>query len=131
LNGWMILLPRAFGMRNVPALMSVQGGAVCIFGTWQMLQLKAEPGMLLKRALPALMSAWKVLWMSGSCGGALVARMNSVKVTMSFPVSSPQIFDGSSSHGLLSGTGSKAATDRPKEVFSIRIRKLVMPISLR
>ena len=80
-----------------------------------------------------LMSKAKAAWMSGSCGGAFVARMNSVKALMSSSGSSPQSFDASLSHGTktLSGWLSNGATERPSEVFSCRVNLLVMPISLR
>src|SRR5436305_12394088 len=66
-----------------------------------------------------------------SRGGALVERMKAAKALMSSSPSSPQLTLALLAHGWLSGTGSNAATELPIEVFSTRLKRLVMPCSLR
>src|SRR6266516_2807889 len=91
--------------------------------------------MAAKSCAPAETSALNCAMMSGSRGGALVARMNSAKTRMSWSTSSPQMtLEFGGLRYVLSGTVSKPEpnpTKRPSEVFSLRIRKFVMPISLR
>src|SRR5215471_5093592 len=96
----MILLPRAAGTVNAPPLITVPAGEVVIDVTWQMLQPIA-----LKRDAPVWAS--DVAASAVSRGGALSARMKRAKTSMSLSVSSG------------SGTVSKAATELPREVFSV------------
>src|SRR4051794_17072786 len=123
----MILLPRAAGTVNAPPLMIVPAGAVVIEVTWQMLQPTA-----LKRDAPVCAS--DVAARAASRGGAFDERMNSAKAAMSLSGSSPQVALGILAQGVLSGTVSKPEpkpTKRPKLVFSVRLKRLVMPCSLR
>src|SRR6266496_3515850 len=129
----MILLPRAAGTLNAPPLILVPAGAVVIERTWQM----AQP-IWLNRFEPATMSELGVPFEPSSApgprGGAFVARMNLAKATMSSSGSSPQFTLGLLAHGALSGTGSNPEpkpTKRPLDVFSVRLKRLVMPCSFR
>src|SRR6266705_4257427 len=129
----MILLPRAAGTVNVLPFINEPAGKVVIERTWQM----AHP-IWLKRFEPATMSGFGVPFEPSSApgprGGAFVARINLAKATMSSSGSSPQFTLALLAHGWLSGTGSKPEpnpTKRPREVFSVRLKRLVMPCSLR
>src|SRR5262249_9209920 len=124
LNGWMILLPSSAGTVNAPPLITVPAAAVVMSRVWQMLQ-----PIVVNRFEPATASA--VPASAASRGGALVARMNAVNASMSPSLSSPQIFVGSAVHGVLSGTVSNAATELPSDVFSVRLKRFVIPISFR
>src|SRR5947209_7702892 len=124
-NGWNVLLDRAGPTVNVPPLKVVLGSLVVVIErVWQTEQLSES-----KSDEPA--SVESVGTRLRSRGGALVERMKRVKVLMSSLPSSPQFTVLSLSHGWLSGTVSKPATERPSEEFSTRLKRLVMPISLR
>src|SRR5437763_5019761 len=124
-NGWKVLLAKAVPTVNVPPLKVVFGsGVVVIERVWQTEQLSES-----KRAEPASVESTGTRLRSR--GGALVERMKRVKALMSSSGSSPQFTFESLSQGWLSETVSKAATERPSEVFSTRLKRLVMPISLR
>ena len=117
-NGWMILLPSALGTVNCPPLMTEPTGAVVIERTWQTEQLSvsksAEPGSDASSGTSCLSRA-----------GALVERMKRVNDSTSSPnPMSPPVSSGSA-------TVSKAATERPSEVFSVGWSGLVMPTSFR
>src|SRR5438105_3378257 len=75
--------------------------------------------------------ASEVFAIAVSRGGALVERMKAAKALMSSSPSSPQLTLALLTQGWLSGTGSKAATELPIEVFSTRLKRFVMPCSLR
>src|SRR5947209_3393076 len=123
-NGWKVLLAKAVPTVNVPPLKVVFGsGVVVIERVWQTEQLSES-----KRAEPASVESTGTRLRSR--GGALVERMKRVKALMSSSGSSPQLAP-SLSQGWLSATWSKAATERPSEVFSTRLKRLVMPISFR
>src|SRR6266567_594084 len=129
----MILLPRAAGTVNAPPLITEPAGKVVIERTWHMLH-----PIWLKRFEPATMSGLGAPLEPSSApgprGGAFVARINLAKALMSSSPSSPQFTLGLLAHGWLSGTGSNPEpnpTKRPREVFSVRLKRLVMPCSLR
>ena len=123
-KGWNVLLASAVPTVNVPPLKVVLGSAVVVIErVWQTEQLSES-----KSAEPA--SDESIGTRLRSRGGAFVERMKRVKALMSSSPSSPQ-FAPSLSQGWLSGTVSKAATERPSEEFSTRLKRFVMPISLR
>src|SRR5512132_616411 len=105
----MILLLRAVGTWNAPALIVVPDGAVVIAGVWQL----AQP-IWLNRDSPARTSG-----VSGPRDGAFVDRMKSANAMMSSPSSSG------------SATGSYRPRSRPFDALSSGMSGLVMPISLR
>src|SRR5205085_7134 len=123
-KGCMFLLPRAAGTVNAPPLIKVPAAAVVIVRTWQM-----EQPTWSKSCEPVMAS--EVLATALSRGGALDERMKAAKALMSSSGSSPQLTLALLAQGWLSETWSKAATERPSEVFSVRLKRLVMPCSLR
>src|SRR5262249_4008533 len=105
-------------------LMTVARAVVVMWRVWQMPQ-----PIWLNRFDPASASA--VAASAVSRGGAFVERMNAENTSMSPSGSSPQVTLGSATHGALSGTVSNAATERPSDVFSVRLNRFVIPISFR
>src|SRR6266478_10212143 len=110
----MILLPRESGTMKAPAATAVPDGAVVIEETWQ----KSQP-TLWKRFAPATPS--EEVASAVSRGGALVARMNRAKWSMSFKPSESAVWS------LGSGTTSQ------RRVTSTLLggRRLLMPISFK
>src|SRR2546423_13443346 len=123
-KGWLFLLRGAGGRVTAPPLISVPAAAVVIVRTWQM-----EQPTWSKRFEPVMAS--EVLAMAVSRGGALVERMKAAKALMSSSGSSPQLTLALLAHGWLSERWSKAATELPSEEFSTRLKRFVMPCSLR
>src|SRR2546423_15398661 len=123
----MFLLPRAAGTVNAPALIRVPGAEGVMVRTWQMLQPTWS-----KSCEPVIAS--EVFATAVSRGGALDERMKAAKALMSSSPSSPQVTLALLAHGWLSATGSNPEpkpTNLPSEVFSTRLKRLVIPCSLR
>src|SRR5262245_30227716 len=123
----MILLPSAAPTVSAPPLMTVPTAAVVIDRVWQMLQ-----PIWSNRADPACASA--VAASAASRAGTFVERMNAANALMSSSVSSPHVVFGMVAQGWLSATGSNPLpkpTNRPSDVFSTRLNRLVTPVSFR